>query len=130
MIIILYNKLRKYLSLLIYKNIYPFVSFFFLPLDIFSSGLDLIFSIFFQTYFLLQYYLQRRATIDTFGEANDERRKNYTIWREYTQDCTCLKSKINANMFINKFICRFEYINRFDYTLNFKGWFFFRSISI
>ena len=79
MIIILYNKLRKYLSLLIYKNIYPFVSFFFLPLDIFSSGLDLIFSIFFQTYFLLQYYLRRRATIDTFGEANDERRKNYTI---------------------------------------------------
>ena len=37
------------------------------------------------------------------------------LWREITQHCTCLKSKINANVFINKYICRFKYINRFEY---------------
>ena len=33
----------------------------------------------------------------------------------YTQDCTYLKSKNNVNVLINKSICRFKYINRFEY---------------
>ena len=37
------------------------------------------------------------------------------IWCEYTRDRTCLKSKINANLFINKSVCRFKYINKFEY---------------
>ena len=42
---------------------------------------------------------------------------------EYTQDCTCLKTKINGNKFINKSICRLKYtrqlISRKSLRLNF-----------
>ena len=38
-----------------------------------------------------------------------------TQYGEYTQDFTCLKSKISATVFINRSVCRFKYINRFEY---------------
>ena len=42
---------------------------------------------------------------------------------EYTQDCTCLKTKINGNKFINKSICSLKYtrqlISRKSLRLNF-----------
>ena len=40
------------------------------------------------------------------SETNNQRRKNYTIWHEYTQDSACLRSKVNANVFISKCIIK------------------------
>ena len=59
--------------------------------------------------------LSTKEIIDIFSETNNYRRKNYTKWHEYTQHCTCLRSKINANMFMNESICRFKIHNRSEY---------------
>ena len=73
----------------------------------------------------LQYYLRRTVTIDIFSNTTKEEKITQYDVIHTRQDCTCLKSKINANVIINKSTCRFKY--KIDLsTLNIKMWISFQ----